>query len=173
MQRDVRSMECERTRQRISAALDGELSQFERAHVAVHVSRCAGCRMFEAQVASAAVELRSAPLERMRSRVHLPPARRPVWGMRSDWWAPLRVARLGTTAAVTVTVILIALTSWPQGGSLGSETVFVADSLAQTDETNALVVSVRLPTLARGEQQALAYGTGGIGAYKPPLAPTS
>jgi len=34
-------------------------------------------------------------------------------------------------------------------------------------------VQVRRPTLARGEQQVLAYGTGGIGAYKPPLAPTS
>ena len=173
MERDVRSMECERTRQRISVALDGELSQFERAHVAAHVSRCAGCRMFEAHLRLAATELRSAPLERLPRGVQPPLARRPVWGRSADWWAPLRVARLGTTAAVTVTVILIALTSWPQGGSLGSETVFVADSLAQTDETNALVVRVRRPSLARGEQQALAYGTGGIGAYKPPLAPTS
>jgi len=171
MQRDVRSVECERTRQRISAALDGELSPFERAHVAAHVSRCDGCSTFETQILSAAVELRSTPLERMHSGVHLPLSRRPVWGMRADWWAPLRVARLGTTAAVMVTVFLVALASWPQ--SLGSEQAFVADSLAQTDETNALVVQVRRPTLARGEQQVLAYGTGGIGAYKPPLAPTS
>ena len=172
MQRDVRSMECERARQRISAALDGELTHFERVHVAAHLSRCAGCRLFEAQIASTATELRAAPLERMRSSVSLPP-RRSTWGLRADWRAPLRVTRFGTTAAVTVTVVLIALASWPQRGSLGSERVFAPDARAQTDETNALVVQVRRPTLARGEQQALAYGTGGIGAYKPPLAPTS
>ena len=47
----------------MSLELDGELSQLERAMLAAHVARCAGCRAYRADVRSFTRELRAAPLE--------------------------------------------------------------------------------------------------------------
>ncbi len=73
-------------------------------------------------------------------------------------------------AAVTVTVVLVALFELPERGSLRGDQLAVAP-LAEIDEMTALVVQGRRDSLARGEQSALAFGAGGIGAYKPALAP--
>ena len=70
---------CERARQWASAAVDGEVSTFERALLADHLERCPSCREFSRDVEGLTRALRAAPLEgfegvvigRIRRRVRL------------------------------------------------------------------------------------------------------
>jgi len=82
-------MECERTRSRASLALDGELSQVERANLCAHVGRCTECAAYARDLDGLTQELRAAPLQRPRGRV---PARRRRPGARR--------LQLGLVAAV-------------------------------------------------------------------------
>jgi len=54
---------CERTRGSVSLALDGELSQLERAMMERHLEKCDSCRAFRDTVSTFTERLRSAPLE--------------------------------------------------------------------------------------------------------------
>lgn len=161
---ELRAIECERTRQWISAALDSELSQFERSLVRGHVARCAACRSFEVRAAAVTTAVRRAPAETMSSRIYLPVRRRLAWRTAG-------VARVGSVAAIVVSAISMGLLVSPENRPLASEHALVAASLDQPAGMNDLVVGVRRPTLARGQHQAIAFGSGGIGAYKPVLVP--
>ena len=108
-------MECERTRQWVSAALDSELSQFERALVTGHVARCAACRAFADRVTEVTVAVRSSPPQKLSARIYLPARRRLAWRTQAG------VARLGSVAAVVVTAISVGLLAGPDSGTLGSE----------------------------------------------------
>lgn len=163
---EIRAMECERTRQWVSAALDSELSQFERALVTGHLARCAACRSFEERITAVTAAVRSSPPERMRERLYLPARRRAAWRTQTG------VARLGSVAAVIVMALSVGLLTASEQGPLGSETAPVASSLESTAGINELVIEVRRRTLVQGQHQAIAFGSGGIGAYKPVLAPT-
>jgi predicted anti-sigma-YlaC factor YlaD len=163
---EVRALECERTRQWVSAALDSELSQFERALVHGHVARCAGCRSFEERVTALTAAVRAARPERMNDSVHVPARRRAAWQTTAG------VARLGSVAAVVVTVISVGLLAESRPASVTGEQALIAAPLARPAATNDLVVGVSRTALTKGENQALAYGSGGIGAYKPALAAT-
>lgn len=68
----ARSHHCEAARQAVSLKLDGELSQLQSVLLAVHVRRCADCRVFEAELASLAGALRAAPLEPLEHPIVLP-----------------------------------------------------------------------------------------------------
>ncbi len=161
---EVRAIECERTRQWISVALDSELSQFERSLVNGHVARCAACRSFEIHVTTVTREVRRAPAERMLSRIYLPSRRRLAWRAAG-------VARVGSVAAIVVSAISMGLLVAPENRPFASEAPLVAASLQQRGSgVNDLVIGIRRPTLGQG-QQATAFGAGGIGAYKPVLVP--
>ncbi len=54
---------CERAQEWASLELDGELSQLERALLATHLRRCAGCAETVAGMRSLTVALRAAPFE--------------------------------------------------------------------------------------------------------------
>src|ERR1700748_1097304 len=75
----VLSAECEYARARVSLALDGELSQVERAHLRAHVGCCTECAAYARDLDGLTQELRSAPLQRPRGRA---PARRRRHGAR-------------------------------------------------------------------------------------------
>jgi anti-sigma factor RsiW len=70
---------CERARQWASAAVDGELSTFERALLADHLGRCSSCRAFSDDVEGLTTSLRAAPrvpfegvvISRVRRQVRL------------------------------------------------------------------------------------------------------
>ena len=62
-------MECDRTRAQVSLALDGELSQVERALLRAHVGRCTDCAAYARDLDGLTQELRAAPLQRPRGRV--------------------------------------------------------------------------------------------------------
>ena len=160
---EVRAIECERTRQWISVALDSELSQFERSLVSGHVARCAGCRSFEERATAVTTAVRRAPAQTMSARIYLPVRRRLAWRAAG-------VARVGSVAAVLVAAVSMGLLAAPDNRTLASEHALVASSLDQPGGTNDLVIGPRRPTLGLG-QDAIAFGAGGIGAYKPVLAP--
>lgn len=160
----LRPMECERTRHAVSAALDDELSAFERTLVAAHMRRCGPCRSFQNEITEATIALRELPLERLQLPIALPATRVARW----------QSVRRGVSTSAAAAVLLVALvgfatapdrSSWRQDGAL------IASALDRPAGTNDLLIAVTRPTLASRQLDTIAYGAGGIGAYKPPLAP--
>lgn len=72
----ARSQECERSRASISAALDGEVSEFESLQLQAHLERCPACSEFEASAHVATTTLRLAPMEPLSQPLVLPSRRR-------------------------------------------------------------------------------------------------
>jgi predicted anti-sigma-YlaC factor YlaD len=66
----------------ISAALDGELSEFESLLVRAHLDGCEICREFEASAQFSTTALRAAPLEPLTRPLALPSRRRHALGLR-------------------------------------------------------------------------------------------
>jgi anti-sigma factor RsiW len=67
---------CERVREQLSLALDGELSQLESAHLDAHLFACASCRAFGAEIGAATCVVRAAPLEELSFPITIPGSRR-------------------------------------------------------------------------------------------------
>jgi hypothetical protein len=91
---------CASVRERCSLRLDGELSQLERQLLSRHLSRCAPCRAYDAELRATIELVRGAPLE-TPSRALLPPlpTRRPVA-------ARVRVVAALATAALVLGVLV-------------------------------------------------------------------
>jgi anti-sigma factor RsiW len=85
---------CERVREQLSLALDGELSQLEDAHLDTHVATCASCQAFGAELGAATRIIRAAPLEELSIPISIP--------------APRRIARRAFQAAAAAAVVLAA-----------------------------------------------------------------
>lgn len=66
----------------VSAALDGELSEFESVSLRTHLDRCESCRAFEASARLSTATLRTAPLESLSRPLSLPSTRRRISRMR-------------------------------------------------------------------------------------------
>ena len=117
---------CEYVCERLSAWLDGELTEAERAAVAAHLEACAGCRRELAQLSAldAALESLSAPVpplvaERVLARLR-PPRRRRGW--RS----------LALAASLILGIVLGGTLArdfypWPSGNGSGAEIVALED----------------------------------------------
>ena len=99
-----RPLLCERTRGWASLALDGELSELERALMQAHVERCPGCARFVADVGAVTEALRSAAPEPLPHPVSLPArAGRVRAGMlRLGAVAGVVVGALGLAGTLTV-----------------------------------------------------------------------
>jgi len=92
--------DCDRMRSVISACLDGEVSEVERATLDVHLAACADCRAYAAGLAETSRLLRATPLEELGFPIALPSHR-------------LRLARtmqLGTAAAAVAATVLLSVT---------------------------------------------------------------
>ncbi len=83
-------MLCERARGWTSLALDGELSEFERALLTAHVERCAECARFAEELRGFTDELRAAEHASLPHPVELPVRRRSL----------ARTVQVGAAAAV-------------------------------------------------------------------------
>jgi predicted anti-sigma-YlaC factor YlaD len=103
--------DCERIRGVISAALDGEVSEVERATVDVHLAACGSCRAYAATLAETSRMLRATPLEDLGFPIVLPSRR-------------VRLARTmqvgAAAAAIAVTVALGATIGTSRNGGLTS-----------------------------------------------------
>jgi predicted anti-sigma-YlaC factor YlaD len=161
---EIRSIECERTRQSVSMALDVELAELDRARVAAHLGRCEACRSFQDGIGGVAVAVRSAPLERVRFSVALPASRNAGWG------SVRRLASAGAAAAV-VAAAFLGFAAAPDRSTWHGDGVLIASALDRPAGTNELLIDVIRPTLTSRQHEAIAFGEGGIGAYKPPLSP--
>jgi anti-sigma factor RsiW len=161
---EIRSIECERTRQSVSTALDVELSEFDRARVGAHLGRCEACRSFQEGIGGVAVAVRSAPLERVRFSVALPATRTAGWG------SVRRIASSGAAAAAVVAAFF-GFAAAPDRSTWQGDGALIASALDRPAGTNELLIDVIRPTLTSRQHQAIAFGEGGIGAYKPPLSP--
>lgn len=60
---------CERVREQVSLALDGELSQLEQRMLTTHLERCGACASYATDVKDFTERIRSAPLHIMRRPV--------------------------------------------------------------------------------------------------------
>ena len=161
---DVRPIECDRTRQFVSVSLDERLSSFERALVRSHLDVCEPCRLYETRARHLTTALRTARPEHLSSPVELP-TRTSV-----AWRSAARVASLGAAAAVAV-VAFVGFAAAPDRSAWRGSDALVASALDSQAGTNELLIDIVRPTFIAREHQALAYGAGGIGAYKPPLQP--
>jgi predicted anti-sigma-YlaC factor YlaD len=104
--------DCERIRGVISASLDGEVSEVERATADAHLAACGECRAYTASLAETSRLLRTAPLEELGFPIVLPSHR-------------LRLARtmqLGAAAAAVAATVFISVTvgTSPNAGGLTS-----------------------------------------------------
>jgi anti-sigma factor RsiW len=85
---------CERVREQLSLALDGELSQLEDAHLDAHLANCASCRAFGAEIGAATRLVRTAPLEELTFPIAIPGRN--------------RIARRGFQIAAAAAVVMAA-----------------------------------------------------------------
>lgn len=104
--------DCERMRGAISASLDGEVSEVERATADAHLAVCGDCRAYAASLAETARMLRATPLEELSFPIVLPSHR-------------LRLARtmqFGAAAAAVAATVFLSVTvgTSPNGGGLTS-----------------------------------------------------
>jgi len=90
--RPVRPLVCDRVRGQISLALDGELSQLERAMLLSHLERCASCHAYQADSAALTSLLRGAPFEAMSRPVTVQRRRRSIVGTRVQVAAAAAIA---------------------------------------------------------------------------------
>ena len=100
----VRPISCERSR--IWAALlpDGELSQFEKRILEVHLARCADCARHAEQIAAIVAVVRDTPSESCPSPVGV--FRRPRFG-----WGKVARATVGGSAVAAAVVLAISVVS--------------------------------------------------------------
>ncbi len=126
---------CERARGWVSLALDGEISEFERALMATHVERCTECARFAAELRGFTAELRAADEAPLAHPIELPARRRSL----------AQVARVGAAAAVLALAVglggLLASSPAPTSGNAPApSTPLIAMS---TDPDELLRVSQR------------------------------
>jgi predicted anti-sigma-YlaC factor YlaD len=158
----LQPIECERARQAMSADMDAELSPFEERFLAAHVRRCAKCRSFQEHVAGITAAVRQAPLERLRWPVALPAA-------RATRWQPAGRFASASALAAVVLVALVGFATAPDRSTWRGDGALIASVLNRPATTNDLLIQVVRPTLSSRQLGAIAYGAGGIGAYKPPM----
>ena len=161
---DVRPLECERTRQFLSVRLDDALSHFERLLVDAHLAGCDACRVYDARIGDVTAAIRSAPQERVPVPVQLPERQRVAW--RS-------VAR-ATSVAAAASVAIVAFLGFaasPDRSAWQDDHALIAAALDRPAGTNDLLIDIVRPARAAGGAQAVAAGTGGLGAVKPLLQP--
>jgi anti-sigma factor RsiW len=87
------NLQCGRTRELVSLALDGELSELESARLESHLAGCPSCRELQVELTGLTAALRAAPLEPLSRPVSLP--QRIRWSLR-----PLQVGAAAAAVAV-------------------------------------------------------------------------
>jgi predicted anti-sigma-YlaC factor YlaD len=128
----------------ISAALDGELSEFESLSLQTHLNGCESCRAFEASAQLSTTALRAAPLEPLSRPLTLPSRRRSIA-------VPLRVPTAAAAAAVLMIVVGGLFESLHGGAAIrGTRPSTAGSDISAVAFNNLLDVQA----IARRQQQA-------------------
>ena len=126
---------CTRTREWISFALDGELSDFERFLMEHHVERCADCSLFERDTRMIAEGIRSTSVES-------PSAPVTVGRLQQRRFGRLRLANVLPVAVAAASMFLATTFTPDMAGFVGSHEPSLK-SAAAPPTTNELVLEVR------------------------------
>src|SRR5215475_7449217 len=131
--------DCDRTRERVSLDLDGELSPHELSLLERHLTGCPDCADFASNVARTSDLLRSAPLE--QPPAFMLPRRRPA----------LRFSvGVGAAVASTAAAVLVALASTQQSGDHQQAAALgFAPSTAFVEHVQGGIVGLRHPQAAQ------------------------
>jgi anti-sigma factor RsiW len=154
---------CDRERQLISLAVDGQLSEFERVLLGAHLGRCARCRAFEADVRAATTALRDAPPVPLEMPVSIAPR------IRFGTTRMRRLPALSAAAAIAAAFLGVASLADRAPVDRQYERALVAAPLASRASATDLLIELRRTNLAARKQPMLPEVPGGIGAVKPPL----
>lgn len=146
---DLHPRNCERAREWASLRLDGELSEFERALLDAHLSRCAGCSAYTETVEEATRAIRESSLVSLRAPVSLPARRRVA--------LPLRVYQVAGATAVMVAAVGF-------GALLGAPSL--RESTSASPRPAASGEAVAEDTLIRGPRLAMINAAKGIGTQR-------
>jgi hypothetical protein len=133
----IQPASCARTREWISFALDGELSDFERFLMEHHLGRCADCSLFERDTRLIAEGMRSTPLESPSAPVTVGRLRQPA-----RRFGRLRPAAVLPVAVAAASMFLATTLTPDRAGLVGSnEPQF--ESTVSPPTVNELVLEVR------------------------------
>jgi hypothetical protein len=127
---------CARTREWISFALDGELSDFERFLMEHHVERCTDCSLFERDTRLITEGMRSTSLESPSAPVTVGRLQQPARFGR------LRLANVLPVAVAAASMFLATTFTPDMAGFVGSNERSL-ESAASPPTTNELVLEVR------------------------------
>jgi anti-sigma factor RsiW len=157
-----RTVVCDRTREWISLALDGELSELEHALMEAHLERCDVCRGVKADMHGFAIWLRTSPLESLDAPVWVPPRSRSLLRRAPQRAAQVVSAGLAAAVAVTLAVTL------PNRADVArqSESALIAAPLV-VDASNEPMDDLRRPNRAQQQRLVATVVSGGLGAVKP------
>jgi anti-sigma factor RsiW len=142
------SRTCERAREWVSLALDGELSELGHARVSSHLAACAACSAYAADIERTTKALRDAPLASLGAAVALPARRRPALASRA-----YQVAGVAAILAAAVGI----------GSQLGASS---SRSESTSVSRGALVENVAEDTLLRAPRLAMINAVKGLGTQR-------
>jgi anti-sigma factor RsiW len=115
---------CERVREQLSIAQDGELSQLEAAHLDAHLARCASCRAFGAELGAVTRVLRTTPLEEPSFPIAIPGRNR----------ATRRAFQVSAAAAVVLAAGIGSLDLASRGAQQSATPAFPTRAVPQTND---------------------------------------
>jgi anti-sigma factor RsiW len=115
---------CERVREQLSIAQDGELSQLEGAHLDAHLARCPSCRAFGAELGAVARLIRTTPLEEPSFPIAIPGRNR----------ATRRAFQVAAAAAVVLVAGIGSLDLANRGAQHSVTPAFPTRAIQQTND---------------------------------------
>ena len=146
--------ECMQAREAASLRLDGELGELDSVRLGLHLRDCAECRAYARELAAIALELRSAPLERMRVESFVPRMK------------PARAFRVQAAAAAAVALVAaVAGTSFAIGrvvGTGGEKPTFTATGTGDAVSVRADSAQQHVLALLSGTQRPAGPSAGRI-----------
>jgi predicted anti-sigma-YlaC factor YlaD len=135
------NFQCRRTRELVSLALDGELSELDAVRLDAHLVGCAACRELEHELGGLTLALRAAPLEQLSHPITLPQRMR--WSLR-----PLQVGAAAAAVAIAAGLAGVVGTvrshptqpSYVRGTSEAADNLNVLRTIRRADMTTPLPV---------------------------------
>lgn len=145
--------DCEAVRRRVSASLDGELSEFEHALVGDHLDGCPSCAAFAAGISGLTGELRRAPLEPFQRDVSVRRHPNPAWRRLAPMAAALAVIGVGLGSLMSTASLRLPIGAPAGDEPSGARSALVVNRLILSNLRHDVGRS-RVPDLSKAPQPA-------------------